>query len=354
MQSAVRFQVASELQRLLDRALPGLQVPAALLSCIGLQCAVRAGASSFVLLRDTAFIQLGQCIMAASGDAEHHSEASTVSTAATVFLLRTLLLCLPPLALGICAGLGMRSTVADYVQSAITAYQYKYAADAGAFLQKLDAGTTPVLLGIAALRVSTGVQMATSWARRSTPPTAGPGPTDTPSTPAIISCVYLSMHLILVDFLLYDLKNTHAAAPIQLALSVLALVAMDAVMAVLDYEPDSMQTTLQQIRGFALWRVSQQLMQRELNDVDVLVASCGATLLLVCRTALALIRPSVADNHPSLVNTLSELGFMSSVQILLKPSTSNTSTNLAQHLLRVLYIATAAAWVEKALTGKCA
>jgi hypothetical protein len=352
VQSAVRFQVASELQLLLDRALPGLQVPAALLSCIGLQCAVRAGASSVVILRDTAFIQLGQCIMGASGDVEqHHSEASAV------FLLRTLLLCLPQLAFGICAGLGIRSTVADYVQGAITAYQYKYAADAGAFLQTWAAGTTPVLLGIAALRVSTGMQMATSWARRSTPPTAGPGPAGTgtpPSTPSIISCVYLSMHLILVDFMLYDLKNTHAAAPIQLALSVLALVAMDAVMAALDYEPDSVQTTLQQIRGFALWRVSQQLIQRELKDVDVLVASCGATLLLACRTALALIRPAVADNHPSLVNTLSELGFMSSVQILLKPSTSNTSTNLAQHLLRVLYIATAAAWVEKSLSGKCA
>ena len=95
-------------------------------------------------------------------------------------------------------------------------------------------------------------------------------------------------------------------------------------------------------------------MERELKDVNVLVASCGATLLLVFRTALALIRTSVADNHPSLVNTLSELGFMSSVQILLKSSTANTSTNLAQHLLRVMYIATAADWVEKALSGKCA
>jgi hypothetical protein len=84
-----------------------------------------------------------------------------------------------------------------------------------------------------------------------------------------------------------------------------------------------------------------------------LVASCGATLLLVCRTALALVRPSVAERHPSLVNTLSEVGFLSSVQILLQPSTSNTSTNLAQHLLRVMYIATAAAWVEKTLSGNC-
>ena len=86
------------------------------------------------------------CIMGASGDVEqHHSEASAV------FLLRTLLLCLPQLAFGICAGLGIRSTVADYVQGAITAYQYKYAADAGAFLQTWAAGTTPVLLGIAVI-----------------------------------------------------------------------------------------------------------------------------------------------------------------------------------------------------------
>jgi hypothetical protein len=350
VQSALRFQVASELQRLLDRALPGLQVPAALLACIALQCAVRAGASSLVLLRDTAFIQLGQCIMAASGDVEQHpGAASTLATASTVFLLRTLLLCLPPLALGICAGLGIRATVADYVQGAITAYQYKYAADAGAFLQTWAVGTTPVLLGIAALRVSTGAQMAARG--KSTP---RPGPDAPQEHPAVFSGVYLSLHLILVDFLLYDLKHTHATAPIQLALSVLALVAMDAVMAVLDYEPESVQTTLHQIRGFALWRVSQQLIQRELKDVDVLVASCGATLLLVCRTALDLGQPSAADSHPSLVNTLSELGFMSGVQILLQPSTSNTSTNLAQHLLRVMYIATAAGYVEKALSGKCA
>jgi len=352
VQSALRFQVASELQRLLDRALPGLQVPAALLACIALQCAVRAGASSLVLLRDTAFIQLGQCIMAASGDVEQHpGAASTLATASTVFLLRTLLLCLPPLALGICAGLGIRATVADYVQGAITAYQYKYAADAGAFLQTWAVGTTPVLLGIAALRVSTGMQTATTGTKTAGTGGAGAAP---PSPPGVLSGVYLSAHLILVDFLLYDLKHTHATAPIQLALSVLALVAMDAVMAVLDYEPESVQTTLHQIRGFALWRVSQQLIQRELKDVDVLVASCGATLLLVCRTALDLGQPSAADSHPSLVNTLSELGFMSGVQILLQPSTSNTSTNLAQHLLRVMYIATAAGYVEKALSGKCA
>jgi hypothetical protein len=43
---------------------------------------------------------------------------------------------------------------------------------------------------------------------------------------------------------------------------------------------------------------------------------------------------------------------MAGVQILLKPSTSNASTNMAEHLLRVMYIATAAAWVEKTLSGK--
>jgi hypothetical protein len=347
VKSAVRFQVASELQRLVDRALPGLQVPAALLACIGLQSAVRAGASSCVLLRDTAFVQLGQCIMAAGGDVEQHHSAAL----AAVFLLRTLLLCLPPLALGISAGLGVRSTVADYVDGAITAYQYKYAADASALLQKWDAGPAPVLLGIAALRVSTGMQTATTGTKTAGTGGAGAAP---PSPPGVLSGVYLSAHLILVDFLLYDLKNTHATAPVQIALSVLALVVMDAVLAVLDYEPESVRTTLQQVRGFALWRVSQQLIQRELKDVDVFMASCGATLLLVCRTALALLRPSAADNHPSLVNTLSEVGFMASVQILLKPSTSNASTNMAEHLLRVMYIATAAACVENTLSGKCA
>jgi hypothetical protein len=327
VQSAVRFQVASSLQPLLDAALPGLQVPTALLSCIGLHSAVRAGASAFVLLRDIAFIQLGQCIMAAADDVEHASPPD-----ASIFLLRTLLLCLPPLALGIGAGLGMRSTVTDYVQGAVTAYQYRYAADAGAFLQSLEVGATPVLLGIAALRVSSGMQQR--------------GP------PGLLSPVYLCMHLILVDLILYDLKHIDASPHVRLALSVLALVALDAVIAVLDHEPDCVHTTLQQIRGFALWRVAQQLVQGELKDLDVALASCLATLLLVFRTALALVRPPAVDKAPSLVSTLAEVGLLSGVQMLLAPSTANAGQNLSQHLLRIMYVATAAAWVEKALSGK--
>jgi hypothetical protein len=340
VQSAVRFQVASELQLVLDRALPGLQVPAALLACLGLECAVRAGASFFDLLRDIAFIQLGQCIMTASKYLEHHAApAQLTRSEIALFLLRTLLLCLPPLVLGIGAGLGIRATMTQYVQAAITAYQYRYAADAGAVLRKLDFGASLALLGTAALRVSSGVQNLRA-----------------PAAPAgILSLSHVVMHIILVDCMLFELTNMHYPPHVRLGLTLLALVALDAVVLILDHEPHDVLETLQQVRGYALWRAATQL-RGQFEQIDFLTVSCVALLLAVCRTTLAFARPSVAhgvaDSHPSLTKTLSELGLFISIQMLLVPTTQDSSQSIPQHLLRILCIATAANWVEKALSAQ--
>jgi hypothetical protein len=338
--SAVRFQVASELQLVLDRALPGLQVPAVLLACIGLQCAVRAGASFFDLLRDIAVIQLGQCIMTAAKYIEPHATPTQLTRSEiTLFLLRTLLLCLPPLMLGIGAGLGIRATMTQYVQAGITAYQYRYAVDAGNVLRKFDFGTSVALLGTAAVRVSSVVQNL-----------RGPA-----SAAGILSLSHVVMHIILVDSMLLELTSMNYPQHVRLGMTLLGLIAMDTVILILDYEPSDVLQTLQQVRGFVLWRVSTQL-RGELLQTDFLTTSCVAVLLLVCRTILALTRPSVAlcvaDSHPSVTKTLSELGLLISIQMLLVPTTQDLTQSVPQHLLRILCIATGATWVEKALSAQ--
>jgi hypothetical protein len=79
----------------------------------------------FALLRDIAFIQLGQCVMALSGGFEQADGAAggAAGAQASLFLLRTCLLCGPPFAYGVLAGPGMQTPVADYVRNAVTSYQ---------------------------------------------------------------------------------------------------------------------------------------------------------------------------------------------------------------------------------------
>lgn len=185
---------------------------------------------------------------------------------------------MPPLAYGVLAGLGLQATAAEYVRNAVTSYQYRYSAAASAVLQGLDVGVAPVLLGVAAVRVS-------SLRAREQPRAEQPK-----AAPRILSLVQGALHLVLVDLLLFELRSAGAAAgvPVQLALSALALVTLDALAAVLRHEPEGVQTTLEEVRGFALWRVSQLLVQVDAENIDAFLASAGAVLLVACRTAAAL------------------------------------------------------------------
>ena len=353
LQTVVRFQVASSLQTVLDRVLPGgQQLVLVFLSCFWLETAVRrGGASAFKLLRDIAFIQLGQSIMALSGGFER-TDARGEMSQVNLFLLRTCLLCVPPFAFGIVAGLGFRATMADYIQNAVTAYQYRYSAAASAVLQGLKVGVTPVLLGAAFVRMSSLLAPVAPAAPAAPAASAAPG---------LLSLVEGALHLVLVDMLLFDLKHMGAAGGVhvQLALSALALVGLDSLAAVLQHEAEGVHKALEAIRGFALWRVAQQLLQMDLAELDVFLASAGAVLLVACRTAVALGRDARAGeavartgNGPSLLNTLSEVALLASTQMLVSPAASSSNQTLEQHLLCILYVAAAAGCLERTLSGK--
>ncbi|NBX18927.1 MAG: hypothetical protein EBR09_16365, partial [Proteobacteria bacterium] len=94
------FQVASELQTVLDAALPGgAQIALLVLGCLWLDLGAREEGAGLglALLRDVAVIQLGQALMAGAGALEEAGGAETAAGAAlaSLFLLRTCLLCLP-------------------------------------------------------------------------------------------------------------------------------------------------------------------------------------------------------------------------------------------------------------------
>jgi hypothetical protein len=377
MQTVVRFQVASSIQVTLNDALPGAaQLVLVLLGCLWLEFAVRAGGLSGVaLLRDIAVIQVGQTVMALAGGFEGAGAGAGAGAGwgpagaeASLFLLRTCLLCGPPFAYGVLAGLGMQAPVAEYVRNAVTAYQYRYSAAASAVLRRLDVGVAPVLLGVAAARVGAGwlPHEGSSSMKKDHEAPEGPAAPEGPK-PALLALVQGALHLVLVDLLLFDLRGAGAAAgvPVQLALSALALVALDALAAVLAHEAAGVQTALAEARGFALWRVSQLLVQVDTANVDALLASAGAVLLVAGRSAGALAAgpaqkgwapaagapAGAGPAGPSLVGTLSEVALLASIQTLLAPATAGGGASPAQHVLRVLYIATAAGCVERALAA---
>jgi hypothetical protein len=374
MQTVVRFQVASSIQVTLNDALPGAaQLVLVLLGCLWLEFAVRAGGLSGVaLLRDIAVIQLGQTVMALAGGFEGAGAGAGAGAGwgpagaeASLFLLRTCLLCGPPFAYGVLAGLGMQAPVAEYVRNAVTAYQYRYSAAASAVLRRLDVGVAPVLLGVAAARVGAGWLPHEGSSSMKKDHQAPEGPA-APEGPKLLALVQGALHLVLVDLLLFDLRGAGAAAgvPVQLALSALALVALDALAAVLAHEAAGVQTALAEARGFALWRVSQLLVQVDTANVDALLASAGAVLLVAGRSAGALAggpaqkgwgpkgAPAGAGPAgPSLVGTLSEVALLASIQTLLAPATAGGGASPAPPVRRVLYIATAAGCVERALAA---
>lgn len=194
----------------------------------------------------------------------------------------------------------------------------------------------------------------------------GPAAPEAGAPAALLALVQGALHLVLVDLLLFDLRGAGAAAgvPVQLALSALALVALDALAAVLAHEAAGVQTALAEARGFALWRVSQLLVQVDTANVDALLASAGAVLLVAGRSAGALAGGPAQNGWgpkgapagagpagPSLVGTLSEVALLASIQTLLAPATAGGGASPAQHVLRVLYIATAAGCVERALAA---
>ena len=175
------MRTRKEAQVTLNDALPGAaQLVLVLLGCLWLEFAVRVlGLSGVALLRDIAVIQLGQSLMALAGGFEG-AGWGPAGAEASLFLLRTCLLCGPPFAYGVLAGLGMQAPVAEYVRNAVTAYQYRYSAAASAVLRRLDVGVAPVLLGVAAVRVGSGwaARVGSSWAAPtacSWPPATGQG-----------------------------------------------------------------------------------------------------------------------------------------------------------------------------------
>ena len=173
-----------------------------LLGCLWLEFAVRVlGLSGVALLRDIAVIQVGQTVMALAGGFEGAGAGAGAGAGwgpagaeASLFLLRTCLLCGPPFAYGVLAGLGMQAPVAEYVRNAVTAYQYRYSAAASAVLRRLDVGVAPVLLGVA---VRVGSLLAAAAAA---------------PAPRLLSLAQGALHLVLVDLLLFDLRSSRRPA----------------------------------------------------------------------------------------------------------------------------------------------
>jgi len=345
VRNVLSFQVASELQTVLDVALPDAsQLALLVLACLWLDLGARAGGAGLGLglLRDVAVIQLGQALMAGAGGLEAAAGGAGGAGAepaalASLFLLRTCLLCLPAVAAAALAraaegplastpqaanpaaskfaastpsgpgpGPAARdaAALAAHLEQAATLYQYRYAAATRGLV--LGAGLPGG--GLAAGLLGAGA--ATAWARC--------GKRGGLRGLRLLAPLERVAHLVLVDLLLAALRAGVAGALLQrLALGVLVLVALDAAGAGAGGSAGAAAGSagagagpagagagpaagglLAEVRAFALWRVASDAVGG-LGALDAALAGAGAVLAAAGAAALAQGAAAGAGGGPS-------------------------------------------------------
>lgn len=398
LRSVYQFQVAAELQAVLDAALPGAQQTALLvLAAVGFDLAARAEGAGLGLLRDVAVIQLGQSVMSNAGALEagagRDAGRGEAGAAALVglFLLRTCLLVLPaaaraaararaapaagpaaPRALAVVAAEG--AALAAHVEQAVSLYQFRYASAASAALQRAalpSRGLALGLLGAAAARAAHAAR-AVHAAR------AARSGACAPRGAGLLAPLARVAHLVLVDLVLAALRAGLAGGLAErLALGVLVLLGLDAAGALAvegagtGWDPAGAGAgLLAEVRGFALWRVASDAagglrrFEAALAAAAALLAAAGALALgeaggdddhyKASSAGSAKFHPSVSRANvrgaaAALAGTLAEVALAVATQTLIARASAVVGDSAPMRALRVLLLSALLRTGERAL-----
>ena len=122
--------------------------------------------------------------------------------------------------------------------------------------------------------------------------------------------------------------------------------------AILTIDSLNQNNLLEEVRGYAIWRVSRMLLTLKFDDMqnlDAVMTSAVATLIYLSRRI-----PFIHSMYTSAqsLHTLSEIVFLASMNLILRPITSQTNGNVQVQLLLILFISTIAQSVEHVFTMK--
>ena len=131
--------------------------------------------------------------------------------------------------------------------------------------------------------------------------------------------------------------TSHLSGYAQLMLQFIAVLAIDTV---------NTRHQLEEVRGYAIWRVSRLLLQIDNTDLPALDAmlTAGIAMLLFISRRLPFVH-SMYQSTQSL-HTVIEILFLSSISLILRPITSTGNPRDSFNLLRILFVSTIAQSIE--------
>lgn len=321
LQTVIRFQIASTVQSILDATLaPQIQLQAVAVVIVGTEfCVDRLKLSSLASLRAVAVIQSGQCILTYLDTIDQHDTSSHSSSKLTSWLIATCSLCIP----------GMLSSSLrhnTYISNAVTVFLYQYTAATRHVVTMINVGLSPIY--IAALCVLLALRLRV-WQ-------------DTEVRTDIVSLYvyyFKAFHMLVVELLLFSIADmmSYLSGYAQLIVQFIVVLSIDAV---------NTGHLLDEVRGYAIWRVSRLLLQVDDADLPSLDAmlTAGMAMLLFISRRLPMIHSMYQSTHS--LHTVIEILFLSCISLILRPITTTGNVSDTFNLLRIIFVSTIAENIE--------
>ena len=330
LQTIIRFQIAADLQGFLDKVFDvPMQILFIIILIVSLEISVRKlQLTSLALLRAVVVIQSGQILLTYIDYIDRKEPNSSYPrTFVTSWLITTASLCIP--------GMLTSSVQNDnYVSNAITVFLYQYTDATRDIVTVVDLGISPLYISILCVVLAIRLRY---WNLH--PTEQG----NKPQNNNMYLYFFTAFHMLVVELLLFSIQNltVHLNPFLQVLLQMIAILTIDSL---------NQDHLLEEVRGYTIWRVSRMLLTLKFDDMqnlDAIMTSAVATLIYL-RRRLPFIH-SMYTSAQSL-HTLSEIVFLASMNLILRPITSQTNGNVQVQLLLILFISTIAQAVEHVFT----
>ena len=233
----------------------------------------------------------------------------------TTWLLQTMSLCLP-------AFLSTQMSSNEYIQNALSVYLYQYTNATSNTVVRLDTGVPPIFISILAILFSIW------W-----PPVS--------NKVRVYAYFYKAFQMLIVELMLFSITDR-----LHGVLESTKFLLQVFILFTIDFINEIKSNTLTEVRGYAIWRVSRQISSMNLSILDVSTSMSLSILLFIARRLGILLK--ISSSSMSL-HTMTEIIFMSTTNLLLDPVVTNKGQTFDEHILRIMFLSTAAQTIENIL-----
>ena len=328
LQTVIRFQIATNLQIYLNDILePNMQLPIMFLLIVGTELGVRHyNIYPLKLLRSVVVIQSGQCLLRYIASLSQNQYPSKyMQTRLTSWMITTASLCLPGM-------LGTKSTSNTYINNAVTVFLYQYTAATRSMVQIIDLGISPLYIAILCVVFALRLNV---WK------------TPEIQADALSLHVYFfkAFHMLIVEILLFSLESLSKPlnAFCQLMLQMIVVLTIDTI---------NHKQQFEEIRGYSIWRVSRLILNLNFNSNLHMNAmlTCGVAILVFFSRRLPWVHSMYTSARST--HTLAEIVFLVSMNLILKPISTQTNAHVQMQLLLILIISIIAQSIDFLITDK--